>query len=755
MARTTGAQTNFTNGEVSPRSLGRFDLAKYPNSVKTLENWLIYQLGGALYRPGTQFTAETKNSSGKARVIEFEFSTEQTYIIEVGDCYMRFYTNSAQLQSGGSPVEITTPYLSSEIFDVHFSQKDDTMYLTHNNHHPRKLTRTSATTFTLVEVPFVRGPFIDTNITATTITPSADTGAAITLTASTAIFELGHIGSYWKIKDGVVKVTGFTSDTVVTGDVQAEPDGTAGDLNTGPGAVTDWAEGAFSDVRGYPATNTFHQQRIYYASTLSDPQFFWGSVTAAFDNFDSETGDDTAAPKFDIVSRKNNRIRWLDSGPDTLQLGTAGGTFGATSGVDETPISGSNVSVKKDTNYGAANIQPERISNAAYYLQRNKFQLRELQFSFLSDNQESDDMNLLADHILRDGQGAVDMAYQQSPNDRIWICRADGQIAVLTRNDAQEVTGWSRVVAGRDAVGAGKFESVAIITQDGADDQIWVVVRRVINGQIKRYVEYFTAENFTDQWDAVRLDSSLTHDSPFTINNATKADPVVISTTAAHGFSNGDFVKIDGIEGMTQINGCIFKVANVTATTFELSDEDDADIDGTAYSTYISGGEVRKMVTALTGLDHLEGEVVSVQTDGGLPSETQTYTVSGGAITLDDSAAVAHVGLPYTGIIRLLKQSNGSIEVAQTKKRRNYLMTLRLYQTLGLKIGKTEDDLLPLAFDLPNKELGKAPPLFTGDHAKRPPSGWSTEDELVIKQDQPLPAFVLAVVMRSEVEEAN
>lgn len=803
--KATTLQTNFTGGEISERALGRFDLAKYPNSVKLLENFLIYQLGGGMYRPGTRYVAAVKYSAKKTRLIQFQYSTEQSYAIEVGDQYMRFYSyvNGAGGQlvktlsdvsawvtatayvvgdyvkeagviyycivahtSAGafatdlaanrwvaqSIVEIPTPYLEAEIFDLQFTQKDDTMYIVHKTYAPRKLTRTNSVTFSLAVAPIIRGPFRDTNVTTTTITPSADTGAGITLTASTAIFQSGHVGSLWRVKNGVVKITAYGGPTSVTATVQAEPSGTAGNLGTGPGATTDWAEGAFSEVRGYPTCVNFHEQRLYYGSTPTDSQTVWGSFVAAFDNFKTDASDDSAAVAFLLVAEQANKIRWLSSIARALQNGTAAGTHSMSSGTTGSPITADNINAQQDTNYGVLAMRPQKISSYLYYVQKNSFQLRELVYDFLSDRQKSNDMTLLADHILRDGSGAYDIAHQQSPNDRIWVVRTDGQIAVLTRNPEQEVIGWSRLIAGTSSGLPGKFESVAITENDRADDTVWVVVKRKINGSWVKYVEYFMPEDFTDYFDPVRVDSSLTLDSPITITGATKANPCVV-TAPSHGLSNGDQVKIDNVQGMTELNGKIYKVKNVTANTVELTNTDNENINSSSYTTYLEGGELRKMVTVITGLSHLNGETVTVQTDGGIPAAQTTYTVSGGQITLQAKAAVVHVGLAYTGKLRLLKLNDGSIPSGQAKSRRIYLSTMRVYRSLGIKIGKDFSNLRPVHFNEPNQTLGKPPDLVTGDVEKFFNTGWSSEDEIAIQQDQPLPLFILAIILRSEVEE--
>jgi hypothetical protein len=658
---------------------------------------------------------------------------------------------SAHTASASSQTEISTPYGVVDIFQLQMTQSNDVMYIVHPDFAPRKLSRTGASAFTLSLVSFSRPPLMDTNTTAVTITPSADTGAGITLTASASTFTADNVGGFYRVKEGIVKITAFTSVTVVTGDVQAEPDGSAGDLNTGPGAVTDWAEGAFSERRGWPSAIAFHEQRLFYANTTTEPQKVWASYISAFDSFDATATTDDYAVTFAVATDQRNAIRWINSNKNFLSIGTTGGTFSARGNADEV-ITPTGILIERDTNYGVANLQPKRISSFLYYIQRDLQKLRELSFFFDNDAIRSQDMTLLANHILSDGDGVVQIDHQQSPNDRIWVVRDDGELAALTRNPEQDVMGWVRIVAGTDSVQAGKFESVAVIPKSEEDDQVWVIVNRTVGGSTKRFIEFFTTEEFDDDWDAIRVDSSLTLDVPITITGATKAEPVVV-TAASHGFSNGDQVKIDNVVGMTELNGLYFLVANKTDDTFELQTLASVDIDGAAYSTYISGGEVRKMVTAITGLDHLEGETVSVQTDGSIPS-TETYTVSAGGITLSQAAAVVHAGLPYTGTLRLLKLSDGSaIGTGQTKNRRIYLAALRVYRSLGIRIGRDSsnlDTVIAHAFDSDNFP----PDLVTGDREKLPGKlGWGKEDEIVIIQSKPLPLNLLAVILRSEVQD--
>lgn len=139
------AQTAMNTGELSPLMYGRVDFAKYKNAMGLCYNHVILTQGPVMRRPGTQFVVEVKDSAKAVRVYRFEFSTTQAYILEIGDLYIRICKDHGQVESGGSPVEITTTYTEAEIWDLKFTQSADTLYIAHPAHAPTKLTRSSHT----------------------------------------------------------------------------------------------------------------------------------------------------------------------------------------------------------------------------------------------------------------------------------------------------------------------------------------------------------------------------------------------------------------------------------------------------------------------------------------------------------------------------------------------------------------------------------------------------------------------------------
>ena len=129
MAKSSAPFTNFTAGELSPRLDGRTDLAKYFNGCKKLQNFLTFPQGGVTRRPGTEHIAVGDGSGAdELRLIPFEFNVEQTYVLEFSSQKFRIYKDGGIVVDGGSnPIEVTTPYNTSDLAGLKFTQSADTI----------------------------------------------------------------------------------------------------------------------------------------------------------------------------------------------------------------------------------------------------------------------------------------------------------------------------------------------------------------------------------------------------------------------------------------------------------------------------------------------------------------------------------------------------------------------------------------------------------------------------------------------------
>jgi hypothetical protein len=148
--------TSFTGGEWSSRLHGRVDIAKYSTACEVLENMVIYPHGGITRRMGMEYIEDAKVAS--VRLIPFEYNRDQTYVLEFGENYIRYYRDGAQIAPLGTPYETVTTFTAAEIPELDFAQSNDVLYIVHQNHSPLKLSRTGPDTFTLSTVAFTAAP---------------------------------------------------------------------------------------------------------------------------------------------------------------------------------------------------------------------------------------------------------------------------------------------------------------------------------------------------------------------------------------------------------------------------------------------------------------------------------------------------------------------------------------------------------------------------------------------------------------------
>lgn len=565
-------QTNFTAGELSPRLTARVDFEKYANGLSALENYILHPHGGVTRRPGLRMVAEVKDSSKAVRLIPFIFSRTQAYMLEFGDQYIRFYMDGGQIEDGGSPYEVTTPYLEADLPAIKFCQSADVMYLVHPAYEPRKLSRTGHTSWTLETVTFTDQP-------------------------------------------------------------------------------SEWG------TDNLPGTVSFYEQRLAFSGVPSHPQTIWLSKTNDYENFsvsDPLVEDDAAT--FTLVANEVNAVLWMQPSKKLI-VGTVGGEWEFGGGGANDPVTPMSVNAMRHTTYGVADIQPVQVGNIVLYVQRNGRKLREFSYSLESDGYVARDMSLLAEHLTV-GQSFTDATYQQDPDSIIWLVRSDGTLCGLTYLPEQKVYGWHRHTT------QGDFECVANIPGE-SEDEVWVVVKRTVNGNTVRYVEFldpqFAAEDTTT---AFFVDSGLSYD-------------------------------------------------------------------GAATKT-------------VTGLDHLEGETVQVLADGAVHPDC---VVSSGQITLNRSASVIHAGLGYESYLKTLPLEVSLDEggTVQGKIKRINQITLRLHNALGGFVGAdgTFDEIY---YRTSADVMGAPPAVFTGDKEMRPPSGHDKYGQIEVKQTQPLPFTLLALI---------
>lgn len=166
-------QANFTRGELGPRLHGRTDLDHYQAGLVSALNWQVLKEGGVRRRVGTIFAGTVKDSSKQVRLGKFEFSTSQSYILEFGEEYIRFWTNGGRVEIADVPVEVATSYQEADLSKIRSAGAGDELYLVCEGYSPRVLTRSSETNWALTEYITEDGPYLDAHDGQTVLTPGA------------------------------------------------------------------------------------------------------------------------------------------------------------------------------------------------------------------------------------------------------------------------------------------------------------------------------------------------------------------------------------------------------------------------------------------------------------------------------------------------------------------------------------------------------------------------------------------------------
>ena len=456
---------------------------------------------------------------------------------------------------------------------------------------------------------------------------------------------------------GIVEITGFTSATAVTATVIRTLGSTS--------ATKLWSEGAWSDARGYPSCGTFHEERLMLGGTTFEPHRIDGSKTNEWENFRADSVFDDDSVSYSLAASEMNAIRWLIS-KEVLLMGTSGAEWKLGSFDTGEPLTPGNPTVPRiQTTFGSKDIQAIMLANIVLFVVGGQSEdapgrvVRGAQYVFEkgeSGGYDAPDYTTLAEHITE--SGIVSMAYQQQPEPILWCVLNNGRLIGMTFEPGEKIWGWF------DVITDGLFKDVGIIPGE-SEDEIWVIVERIIDDLAKRYIEYFKPRDWgSDQADCFFVDSGLSFDGgdAVTITGISKADPCVV--TAANTFSDGDQVKIKGVVGMTEVNSKVYSVSNPSSVNFELRDQlDTVDIDSTGFTNFASSitGDVEwdsDTITNVSAADIAKLAYGTTVTGTGIASGATITAIGGDSFTISEKAIATKTTVTITARGEVMQVDN-------------------------------------------------------------------------------------------------
>ncbi len=535
----------FNFGEVSPLLCARGDLAKYAAGCRTLLNFIPLLQGPVQRRGGTRFVARAGNGDQPVALIDFAFSETTTYVIEAGDGYLRFFYQGAPVMSGGQVYQISSPWAQADLFlesgvcALKYVQSGDVMYVVCPNRPPRKLMRHGHTDWRIEPLP---GWGDRPNPTAIALfrerlVLAADQTVYLSQSGAFDNFELPVAGipgaeivsyrpEYRLVVDAAAgTVTSTESSHVITVGFKAEDVEfnkvsdykvlvTAKDPKKGLGrigvnvttAFTVHPNSVLGTVLVKSGNNNFIQVTV-------DPNKSSIAYDPAVDNYKgyliTKATNVVAADdpiEVNVYSEQMDKIQWLCPS-NSLLVGTTGGEFmiGETTSVD--PLGPENIKVVPETAFGSSPIQALRIGSVVLFVQRAGRKVREFVYDYSGDGYSAMDVTVAAEHITRGGLTAL--AWQSEPIETLWATRPDGQLLGFTYCREQDMTAWHRHQLG----GGGRVSHLAVIPAfHGGRDELWLSVRREIEGRTVHYIEVLDPghDPEQDQTECFYVDSGLT-----------------------------------------------------------------------------------------------------------------------------------------------------------------------------------------------------------------------------------------------------
>lgn len=279
---------------------------------------------------------------------------------------------------------------------------------------------------------------------------------------------------------GFVRITAFTSTVLVNASVLSDLGGTA--------ATVIWAEGAWSDFRGYPTCVAFHQGRLWWAGRGNE----WGSVSDGFYSFDITVLGDSGPIIRSIGSGPVDNINWLLAiqrlfmGADMAELQIV------TSSLDE-PITPTNFQIRPASTQGSAKVSGLKLDMQGVFVRRGGTRVYMLALDPYLGDYASTDLTAITPDLFEDledstvDRSIVKIAVQRLPDTRVHCIRADGAVGILVFDKIEQVTCWIELTTD------GVIEDVAVLPGT-PEDQVYYFVKRTINGATKRYLERWAVE---------------------------------------------------------------------------------------------------------------------------------------------------------------------------------------------------------------------------------------------------------------------
>ena len=743
---------SFAGGEISPALYGRTDFAKYDNGAAVLKNFYVQRYGGIANRPGTKFISKI---AGFAVLRPFKYSSSENYMIVFSDRKIEVYSKNETLVA----TLTNSPYTSAELRLIKYTQSADIMYLVHPNHPPMTLTRNSNTDWSLEVMDISGGPFEDPNTSDIKISASGRSGP-ITLTASKSYFtedmeenimQIGHTvdGQYVK---GVPGTDTLEIECVPGGTVYVESFG----FWKGNFTLDKLVDGSWTKVRSqngnhssnYNFTETNHHSEIisYRITTTEFDTTIWSGENS------KQTGHVTlqsfGQDYYGVV-----KITEVDT--ETSAEAEVIRKLGDTKATKDFSISP--WSTGKGYPVCAAFFE-DRLIMAGSRANRQSFW-----------GSKSGDYYNFGTSVPSLDTDAITGTLNNGEMNGIKHMIPFAELIMLTAGSEHKVTG-----VNNSALAPGKLRSQAQEYRGISDVTPVTVGSRIIyiqqQGDIVRDLAYtYEADKYTGDdinllaqhlFERHKLVSMCYQQTPNSIVWFVRDDGLLLGMTYLkeqdvyawhqHSTQDGEFIDVASISGDTQDDlWCVVKRGSEYFLEVMAEREKSQKVEDQYFVD--CGVQISNStgVRVVNNLGHLEGKTVAVLADGFVLPQQK---VVNGQIDLGHNYKKISVGLPIESLMKTLplelQAQDGS---TISRKKRVAKVMLLFKESTGGRFGLKENKMDEIKWRS-TEAYGEAVQLFSGKQYIRMPSA-TYEDtvQITVKQNEPLPMTILAVVPEMQV----
>ena len=744
MARVAAQLTNFTGGELSPRLDGRNDLTKYTSGCKTLENFIVYPHGAAARRPGTTFVAEVANSANKTRLIPFEFSTTQTYMLEFSNLKMRVYKDSGSVLEGDKTISAITKANPAVVTATsHGYENGDEVVIT--------------AVGGMTEVNGKR--FLVAGKTTNTFQLTNKDGANINSSSFTTYTSGGVSNKVFEITTPYTTAQLFDLKFAQSADVMyiTHPSHEVEKLSrTGHTAWTltdvDFTKGPMQDANTTDTTLNPGQSAVGTGIAL---------VASATTGINSGSG---------FLATDVGRFVFLSDGYAKIT-----GVTNTTNAVITIITALSGASATANWQLGAFSDTTGHPSCVTFFEQRLVFAgtTNQPQTVFFSKSGDYENMDANIGGTVADDDAIIYTIASNQVNAirfmtatrTLIIGTAGGEFTVSGGGTDNAITPTNILIKKQSNHGAANVDAIAV---GNATLFLQRAKRKIRELAYNFDVDGYIAPDMTILAEHISeggLTQLAYQQEPNQIIYAVRGDGELVAltyqreqqVTAWHrhifggAFGSGNAVcesvaVIPTDDTEYEVYVIVKRTINGVTRRFVefINNFDFTETDNTTFNFLDSAlAYSGSAVTTISGLDHLEGQTVSILANGATHPDK---TVSSGSITLDRSSTNVKVGLSYSSILQTMRLDAGSQNgTSQGKTKRIYEITIRLFESVGVEVGESLDNMERIPFRTSSDPMDQGIPPFTGDKAVEFRGNYDTDGFIFVRQTQPLPLTILSL----------